>query len=346
MNNRFTQLLNLKYPIIQGPFGGGLSSVELAVTCANSGILGSFGMHHLNPEQMKATAAQIRAGTSGVFAVNLWVSDHDGDSRALSEQAYQKGLEALGPLFHEIGVEPPAFQPWEGPSFEDQIKAVFEIRPPVFSFVYGVPDIAILDQCRKLNIITVGTATSDDEAFALQEAGVDAVVATGLEAGGHRVSFLRSAEDSLMGGLSLIPRVSERVHIPVIAAGGIVDSRGVKAALALGADGVQVGTAFLACQESAASDLHRRLLFGPEGRTTKLTRAFTGRLARGIENRLSQEAPALPYPLQSWFTGALKSAATLQGRWDLMSLWAGQSTPLLKHHQAVDVVAELARGFD
>ena len=106
-----------------------------------------------------------------------------------------------------------------------------------------------------------------------------------------------------------------------------------------------MGTAFLACQESAASDLHRRLLFGPEGRTTKLTRAFTGRLARGIENRLSQEAPALPYPLQSWFTGALKSAATLQGRWDLMSLWAGQSTPLLKHHKAIEVVAELAKAF-
>jgi nitronate monooxygenase len=174
------------------------------------------------------------------------------------------------------------------------------------------------------------------------------LVATGMEAGGHRVSFLRSAEDSLTGTLALVPVVADRVSVPVIAAGGIADGRGIAAALTLGAQGVQLGTAFLACEESGASAPHREALFGEGARYTALTRAFTGRLARGLRNHFledmaARKPPLFPYPIQSWFTGTFRQAAMEQGRADLISLWAGQAAPLLRHRKAGALFAELVR---
>ena len=179
-----------------------------------------------------------------------------------------------------------------------------------------------------------------DEAIALEKAGVDAIVATGFEAGGHRVSFLKSAEDSLTGTFSLIPQVVDNIKIPVIAAGGIADARGIKAALALGADGVQIGTAFLATSQSNAAQDHKDLLFTPDAKYTALTKVFTGRLSRGIRNRLTEELKShedlfAPYPLQSRFMGLLKAyPATANSNPDFKSYWAGQSASLLKHRDA------------
>src|SRR5207253_8858692 len=169
--------------------------------------------------------------------------------------------------------------------FEDQARVLLDANVPVFSFIFGIPPKEILDECRVKGIVTIGTATTPDEAAALEEAGVDAIVASGFEARGHRGSFLRPAEDSLTGTLSLVPQIRDIVDVPVIAAGGIGDARGVIAALALGAEAVQIGTAFLACDESGASRLHREALRGPDAGHTGLTRGFTGRLARGIRNR-------------------------------------------------------------
>jgi nitronate monooxygenase len=204
---------------------------------------------------------------------------------------------------------------------------------PAFSFIYGVPPREILDECRTKGILTIGTATTPDEAAVLQDAGVDAIVASGFEAGGHRGSFLRSAEDSLTGTFSLVPQIADIVNVPVIAAGGIGDARGVVAALALGAEGVQLGTAFLACEESGASRLHREALLGKRAGHTALTRGFTGRLARGIHNRLMEElnregTEILPYPLQRGVVRSLSTAAEAAGRADLLPLWAGQSASL------------------
>jgi nitronate monooxygenase len=203
----------------------------------------------------------------------------------------------------------------------------------VFSFIFGVPPREILDECRAKRIVTIGTATTPDEAAILRDAGVNAIVASGFEAGGHRGSFLRPAEDSLTGTFSLVPQIVDIVDVPVIAAGGIGDARGVVAALALGADGVQPGTAFLACEESGASRLHRQSLAGKHAGYTALTRGFTGRLARGIHNRLMdelnrQETEILPYPLQRGLVRNLSIAAEAAGRSDLLSLWAGQSANL------------------
>ena len=204
---------------------------------------------------------------------------------------------------------------------------------PVFSFIVGIPPREILEECRRKGIVTIGGATTSDEAAALEAAGVDAIVASGFEAGGHRGSFLRAAEDSLTGTFSLVPQIGDMVNVPVIAAGGIADARGVIAALVLGAEGVQIGTAFLACEESGASLLHRQALRQKKAGHTTLTRGFTGRLARGIHNRLMEElnqegTAILPYPLQRRLVRNLAIPAEAAGRSDFLPLWAGQSVSL------------------
>jgi nitronate monooxygenase len=210
----------------------------------------------------------------------------------------------------------------------------------------GIPPTSVLEEARRRGIVTIGTATTVDEAVALESAGVDAVVASGSDAGGHRGAFLRPVHESLVGAFSLIPQVADAVTIPVIAAGGIADARGVVAALTLGADGVQIGTAFLASDESAASPVHKRALHSPEARATVLTRVFTGRLARGIPNRFQSEMAAYeddlpPYPIQSALTQSLRSAANERGIHDYVHLWAGQAAPLTTPRSAADLMASL-----
>jgi nitronate monooxygenase len=331
--------LGLRHPIIQGPFGGGLSSVDLVVAVSEAGGLGSFGVHHLDGPGIAAVAADIRTRTSRPFALNLWLPFEDSEEPVIDDADYARFRSVLAPFYEELGVEPPPRPARFAPPFEEQIETLLAVRPAVFSFVFGVPSEAVLARCRELGIATLGTATTAEEAVLLESAGVDFIVATGFEAGGHRVSFLRAPEECLTGTLALVPQVVDAVQVPVIAAGGIADARGIAAALALGAQAVQIGTAFLACRESNAPELHRQLLFGHESRRTGLTRAFSGRLARGMVNRLMQAFEGrsnaiAPYPAQSWLTGAMKSAAVAASRSDLMSLWAGQAAPLLHHRSA------------
>jgi nitronate monooxygenase len=210
---------------------------------------------------------------------------------------------------------------------------LLDAKVPAFTFIFGIPPTEILQECRAKGIVSIGTATTPEEGAALQEAGVDAVVASGLEAGGHRGSFLRLAEDSLTGTLSLVPQVVDSVDVPVIAAGGIGDARGVVAALALGAEAVQMGTVFLACEESGASRLHRETLRRCNAGHTALTKGFTGRLARAIRNRVMEDlnrsgTEILPYPLQRELVRNLAIAAEAAGRADLVPMWAGQSANL------------------
>ncbi len=344
---KFTKLLGIDYPIVQGPFGGGLSSVNLTCTVSNAGGLGSFGGQPFSAKEIIETCVAIRKATNKPFNINLWVNDRDARLADFGDADYKNLTGLFKPYFNELGLPIPERPTNLGAKFEEQIEAIFEAKPAVFSFVYGIPSASILEKCKSLNIKTVGAATTVDEAIALENAGVDAIVATGFEAGGHRVSFLRSAEDSLTGTFSLIPQVADSVKIPIIAAGGIADSRGIKAALALGADAVQMGTAFLATAQSNASQDHKDKLFTAEAMYTTLTKVFTGRLSRGIRNRLTEELKNhedlfAPYPLQSKFMGLLKAyPATSNSNPDFKSYWAGQSASLLKHRDAKVLIEAL-----
>lgn len=348
---RVTKKLNIKHPIIQGPFGGGLSAIPLVSAVSNSGGLGSFGAHYMDNTEIENLVSSIRQHTKNPFAINLWVSDHDRDGLTLSKEAYDKVYDILEPYFIELKLSKPEYPERFGQKFDDQIMGILKSAPPSFSFVYGIPDSEILKECKKRNITTIGTATTVEEAVALDDAGVDLIVATGFEAGGHRVSFLKSSEESLIGGLSLIPQAADQVKAPIIAAGGIADGRAIKAAFALGAEAVQIGTAFLACIESNAPAVHKNILLSSAAKNTGLTRAFTGRLARGIKNRIFNEMEQhinniAPYPAQAWITNQLKKAAIDQSRADLMSLWSGQSASLLKHKNAKELIESLLWAFE
>ncbi|MBI2810618.1 MAG: nitronate monooxygenase [Candidatus Melainabacteria bacterium] len=344
-----TALLKIDYPIVQGPFGRGGSTALLTATVSNRGGLGSFGANDLDAPDITKIGAEIRALTDKPFSMNLWVSTFDLGGDALEKDTYDLVLKILRPFYDELGVQPPVMPPpGQAKNFESQMQALLEVKPALFSFVFGIPSKEILDECRKRGIYTAGAASTVDEALALEEAGVDMIVASGFEAGGHRPSFLRPAEDSLVGTIALVPQIADKVRIPVIAAGGIADGRGVAAALMLGASAVQIGTAFLACDESGASDAHRKLLFQDDAKYTGLSRAYTGRLARGLYNRFAKELKPFEstfakYPAHSWIVASLKAAAIAQGRNDLVALWAGQAAPLVKHHKAADVLDAIVR---
>ncbi len=336
--------LGVRYPIIQGPFGGGSSTVQLTATVSNAGALGSFGAYGLPADEIAAVVGQIRELTTSSFAVNLWVSTHDVPEQEITRARFDAAVEQLRPVYNVCGVAPPPYPQRFAPEFAEQIDALLRARPPVFSFVFGVPDEHVFEACREAGIATIGTASSVEEAVALDEAGADLIVASGFEAGGHRVSFLAPAEESLTGGLALIPAVADHVKAPVIAAGGIADARGILAALDLGAQGVQIGTAFLATDESGASTEHREALF--DAPATELTRALTGRLARGIPNTLlgllaAAGQDTLPFPYQAYLLKPIFATAEIHDRLEMAKLWSGQATGLLTHRRAADLVGAL-----
>jgi len=330
--NRLTAMLGIEYPIIQGPLGG-LSSQRLTAAVSNFGGLGSFGAHSLTPGAIKNAIAEIRFLTSKPFAMNLWVSMEDEEARISDENAFNRSLASLAAHIEGLGAPRPRYKPYSPKRFEDQARVLLDANVPVFSFIFGIPAREILDECRAKGIVTIGTATTPDEAAAFRDAGVNVIAASGFEAGGHRGSFLRPAEDSLTGTLSLVPQVVDVVDVPVIAAGGIGDARGVVAALALGAEAIQMGTVFLACDESGASLLHRETLRQHHAGHTALTKGFTGRLARAVHNRVLEDlnrnaTEILPYPLQRELVRNLAIPAEAAGRADLVPMWAGQSANL------------------
>ncbi|WP_431279962.1 NAD(P)H-dependent flavin oxidoreductase [Leifsonia poae] len=340
-------LFGVESPIVLGPFGG-LSSTELTATVSNLGGLGSFGLYGYEPERIRQTARALRELTPKPFALNLWVPRDDAVPADIPSEEYERFAAVLEPFFREVGAEVPSRPERFLPSFDEQIEAVLELAPAVVSFVFGLPSASLVEAAQSKGIVVVGTATTVDEARYLEEGGADAIVATGLEAGGHRVSFLRGAEESLVGSFALIPQVADAVSVPVIAAGAIGDRRSVAGAFALGASGVQVGTAFLATRQSATNDTHREAIRVATADGTVLTRAMSGRLARGIPNRairtIEQSGVIAPFPLQNWLTGRFRAEANKQGNGELQSLWAGQAAALARHTDAADVYAELLAG--
>ncbi|WP_405009315.1 NAD(P)H-dependent flavin oxidoreductase [Kitasatospora sp. NBC_01539] len=336
---RLGGLLGLEHPVVQGPFGGGMSSVALAAAVSEAGGLGSFGAHHLRPDAITSLVKELRAATGRPFAVNLWVPQ-PGEQEAAATAA---DVARVHPYYAELGLPDPATE-HRTPDFAEQLDALIAAAPPVISLVMGVPPRHAVDEARRRGIVLIGTATTVAEAVALEAAGVDAVVASGSDAGGHRGAFLAPVRESLVGTFALVPQVADAVAVPVIAAGGITDGRGLAAALVLGADAVQIGTGFLACTESAASEVHRRALLSPGAATTVLTRLFSGRTARGIANRFVRELAAHedavpPYPAQNALMLPLRAEAAARGRSDLVNLWAGQAAALSVGGPAADYLA-------
>lgn len=264
-DTRLTRLLGIDLPIVQAPMLGP-STPELAAAVSRAGGLGSLAGAGSAPDELRAAILETRALTDRPFAVNLFATLPPPSLERVAEWAALTGAE-------------PAFPPPSEWSCEDQLAVLAEEAVRALSFTFGIPSFAGFEG------VTIGTATTVAEAVALEEAGVDVVVAQGFEAGGHRGTFLDSVERSLVGTLALVPQVVDAVGVPVVAAGGIADGRGVAAALALGADGVQLGTAFLACTESGASDEHRAGLAGE----TTISRSWTGRHARGLRSDLVDE---------------------------------------------------------
>ena len=341
----FTDTFGVTHPILLGAFGG-LSSVALTAAVSNAGGLGAYGLYGYDGDRIRKTAAELRAATDKPITLNIWLPMGD---EAVPTAQHAVFAQALEPFYAAVGVETPARPESYMPSLEEQLDAIWEAAPAALSVVFGVPSPELVAEAKGRGIRVIGTATTVAEAVALDEAGVDAIVASGSEAAGHRVSFLKPAEDSLVGTFALVPQVVDAVRAPVIAAGGIADRRGVAAALALGASGVQVGTAFLATRESAANAAHREAIRSTAADESVLTRAMSGRLARGARNRAVRAIEAggmiAPFPAQNWLTGKFRGPAGQQNLGELQSLWLGQSAPLARGDSANEVFAELAAGL-
>jgi nitronate monooxygenase len=345
-NNKASQMLGIQYPRLQGPFGGNLSSVELVATVSNAGGLGGYGAYTLSPQEILDVDSQIKAATDKPYNLNLWVSDSDAVDGTVSDEHYENAAQLFKPYFDELNIPLPEKPAPFKSRFENQMQVVMDIKPKVFSFMFGTLPADMMEQLKRAGTVTIGAATTLDEAIFLENAGVDMIIASGFEAGGHRPSFLDKAEYSTTGTFVLLQLIKEKVKIPVIAAGGIATGKGIAAAMMLGADAVQIGTAFLATDESNALPIHRQMLFSDAARYTRLSRAFTGRLGRGIVSRIAKEQTGneerfLPFPLQTTFMAPLRKAAIEQEKWDMILFWGGQISPILKHTKAAALMQSL-----
>ena len=321
--------------------GGGPSTVELAAAVSNAGGLGSIAGGYLEPDELRHQIRTLRQRTSYPFAVNLF----SPEEAVVAPDVIDAAAALLEPLRLELGLSPrPLLDQWAQP-FDDQLGVVLDERPPVVSFTFGPLPTDAMAALGDADILTMGTATNVAESAALEEAGCTLVCAQGAEAGGHHGSWLASADASLIGTIALVPLVVDAISVPVVAAGGIMDHRGVAAALALGAGAVQMGTAFMLCPEAATSAPHRRSLTSASETDVAVTAEVTGRLARGIRNRLMQHlrgASVPPYPVMNALSSELRRAAAASDNPELMSLWCGQAAPLARSRPAGEIVKDIA----
>ena len=336
----FLQRLTLSNPIIQAPMAGGGDTPALVAAVSNAGGLGCIGAAYSTPAQIHDLSRAVRSQTTRPFGINLFApvsSEHPSTH-------VDAVLALLAPYYDELGIDPPRQLPPPASTFDEQLAAVLESGASVFSFTFGLlPAAAIAAVTPRMAVM--GTATTVAEAVAQARSGVDAVIAQGSEAGGHRGSFAVPFEQAMIGTMALVPQVVDAVRTPVVASGGIMDGRGIAAALALGAAAVQMGTAFLTTEEAGIPTVYKEAILGAGEHETRITRAFSGRPARGIVNRFMSEVDAsttaLPFPYQNLLTRLLRQTAAKQGRADMLSLWAGQGVRLARRGGAADLVKAL-----
>lgn len=339
----FTKLFNLRGPIVIAPMGGGPTTPELVAATCNVGALGSVAGAYLSPDQIDETVTRVRTLTQRPFAINLFTPMPKVKP---SQDEINKAIEGAREFRLELDIPDPSLQAPYHPDFEKQFVSVLKALPKVFSFVFGLLEKHYIKECSDSGIYTIGTATTLDEAQALQESGVNAVIVQGVEAGAHRGIFSPNADDPGIGTLELTQLTSSKLRIPVIAAGGIMTGEEIARVLKAGAQAAMLGTAFLLCPEAGTSEPYRSALAKPGNKKTRLTRAFSGRLARGIENRFMQKMDAdpskiLPFPVQNAFTRDIRNQAMKKEKSDFLSLWAGTGLAKIRQMPAGDLVKTL-----
>jgi nitronate monooxygenase len=340
-------LFGVELPIIQAPMAG-VQGSALAVAVCSAGGLGSLPCAMLSLEVMREEITAIKAQTSEPFNVNFFCHAQP-DTDVARDAAWRA---ALAPYFAEYGIEQSSSPSGAGrtPFNEQAAELLAELKPAVVSFHFGLPSEALLARLRSCGAKIISSATTVDEALWLEARGVDAVIAQGVEAGGHRGMFLSQDLSTQVGTLSLVPQIVDAVKVPVIAAGGIADARGIAAAMKLGASAVQIGTAYLLCPEATTSALHRAALIRDTARITALTNVFTGRPARSIVNRAVRElgpmSPIVPaFPTPSAAIAPLRAQAESQGDGEFSPLWSGQNASGCKAVPAAQLTRELARDW-
>ncbi len=335
--------LKIKLPIIQAPMGG-VTTPKLVAAVSNAGGLGSLAAGYLSPAEMHQAITQIRALTDKPFAVNLFVTE--------PAKVNQRDIQTMvGLLKKNCALILKEIKPVKPPfahAFADQMQVILDEKVPIFSFTFGIPNTTWLKKLKKNKTILIGTATSVDEARLLEQRGIDLIVAQGYEAGGHRGTFLKPENKGETGLFALLPQIVAQVKIPVIAAGAIMDGHGIMATHILGAQAVQMGTAFMTCTESATHPLFKKALLKRTADNTVLTRAFTGRWARSIKNKFIDqmqinEKSILPYPIQHALTLQIRKAAAQKGAVDYLSLFCGQGAHLNRTLPAAKLLQKLER---
>ena len=339
----FCELVGIEYPIIQAPMAS-TSTPPLAVAVSEAGGLGSLGHAYTQPDAMRTEVAAVRARTARPFNLNLFAAPQP------VEPPIPQQVEAIGAMRlvleqHNVPV-PPRIPPPYAPDLERQLEAVCDLRPPVFTIHLGEIPPAMLARIRGLGIRLGSAATSVQEARYFEGLGADFIIAQGGEAGGHRGTFLGPWEHAMTGTLALVRQVVRAVRVPVVAAGGIMDGASIAAVLALGAQAAQLGTAFVVCPESAAPEAHRKAIVAMDGDETTITRAFSGKPARGVRNRFTESAereawPLLPFPAQNKLTAPLRQASAKAGSADFYSAWSGQAGSLARAVPATDLMRRL-----
>jgi nitronate monooxygenase len=343
-DRRLLDLFGIEIPIVQAPMAGAMDHA-LAAAVAQAGGLGSIPCAMLSPDAAREQAAKFRARTKGPLNLNFFCHVPPVLNNA-REAAWR---EALKPYYAELGIDPAAPIPTSNraPFDAKWCEVVEEIRPEVASFHFGLPEVSLLKRVRAAGCLVVASATTAAEARWLAERDVDAVIAQGCEAGGHRGMFLTDTVSEQVGTFALVPQIVDSVEVPVIAAGGIADARGIAAAFALGAAGVQIGTAYLHCPESRISAPHRAALAAAPGDATALTNVMTGRPARGIVNRVMRELGPMSeiapqFPLAAGALAPLRAKAEAAGSGDFSPLWSGQAAALGRAMPAGELTRKLA----
>ena len=343
IKSQFLSAVGLDHPVVQAPMAGGATTPELVAAVSNAGALGSLAGAMLSPPAIIENVKRIRELTNRPFNVNLFVLDAPDPTESDLKSAQAR----LAPYRAALGLSPAAAPAKWCEDARAQIAALLELAPPVVSFTFGLLDEKTVRQLQRAGSLVIGTATTVAEAKAWEAVGADFICAQGAEAGAHRGTFLGDFEQSCIGLMALIPQVSRAVKTPVIAAGGIMDGRGIAAALILGAQAAQLGTAFLCCPESGIHASWKRRIQQARDDSTRLTRVFSGKYARGIVNEFMEqlrpfEREIPPYPIQNALTSEIRQTAARNDRMEFLSLWAGQGAPMARPLPAAELVRTLA----